>query len=392
MGLIEIGDIDKNIFYPIFGGIFILLNGLLFYIDNLTKLPNHSLILSVASSLGMSLSFILLILYRNKDNKNQNQNSNQKLKYELEYSNQYQNITYDKYKYILLTSVLDFTQTLLLYEFCNNIGINFWIFDILFIYLFSFLIFKIKIYSHQYISIIIIIIVGIALDIFDDRYKKVSGKILPIIIKFICEIIISLGLVINKYTMEKKFCTSYYLCFYQGIITFILYFILLLFATYFNFFDNFRKYYNDIKNDKLKESLIFFLEIIIQFIINICIFATIEKTTTFHIIIILIIGQLAPYKRLKGSKTKIKKNIIIIAGLCFILFMTLIFNEIIILNCYGLEKNTRKFISERAEVDKAYKNIDNDKINEDNNEDEDLNKNQDLRIEENMEDENISNK
>ena len=215
---------------------------------------------------------------------------------------------------------------------------------------------------------------------------------MPIIIKFICEIIISLGLVINKYTMEKKFCTSYYLCFYQGIITFILYFILLLFATYFNFFDNFRKYYNDIKNDKLKESLIFFLEIIIQFIINICIFATIEKTTTFHIIIILIIGQLAPYKRLKGSKTKIKKNIIIIAGLCFILFMTLIFNEIIILNCYGLEKNTRKFISERAEVDKAYKNIDNDKINEDNNEDEDLNKNQDLRIEENMEDENISNK
>ena len=124
---------------------------------------------------------------------------------------------------------------------------------------------------------------------------------------------------------------------------------------------------------------------ILQFIINLCVFATIEKTTSFHFLIILILGQLAPYRKIKNSKNKIKINIIIIFGLCFILFMTLIFNEIIILNCCGLEKNTRKYISERAEMEKFSKINENENIDEDNNnEDGDIDRNITLSIEENM--------
>ena len=321
----------------------------------------------------MSLSFILLIIYRNKDNaKILKLNNNKKLKYELEYTNQYEDIIYDKFKFILIASVIDFIVTILLYEFCMDIGLNMWIFDILFIYLFSFIIFKLKVYKHQYISIIIIIFVGIILDIIADNYNLSSDEIFPIIIKYICEIVFSLGIVINKYTMEKKFCPSYELCFYQGIITFILYFIFALFTTYFTFINNFEKYYKDFKNCKLKESLMFLLVMILHFITNLCIFATIEKTTSFHFMIILVIGQLAPYfKKLIDSKSNKIITIITIVGLCFILFMVLIFIEIIELNFFGLQNNTKKYIIKRAELENFTKINDNGKFDEDNDNNED---------------------
>ena len=393
MKLITLGQINKNIFYPILGGLFLFLFTFLFSIDNLTMIVAHPLILSIASSLGMILSFILLILYKSKDNdKIKTINRNSIEKYELEYTNQYEDIIYDKFKFIILSAILDFIQTILMIKFCRSIGLNMWIFDILFIYLFSFLISKLKIYSHQYISIIIIFLVGIIIDIILDNYEGFYDKKYRIIIKLICEILISLGIVIDKYAMEKKFCPSYELCFYHGIITFILFFILLLFATYLNFLDSFKNYFEEIKDNKLKESLIFLLVIILQFIINLCIFATIEKTTSFHFLIILILGQLAPYRRITNSKSKIKINIIIIVLLCFILFMTLIFNEIIILNCCGLEKNTRKYISERAEMERFSKINEDENIDEDNNnEDGDIDRNITLSMEENMENENIVN-
>ena len=66
--------------------------------------------------------------------------------------------------------------------------------------------------------------------------------------------------------------------------------------------------------------------------------------------------------------------------------MTLIFNEIIILNCCGLQNNTRKYISERAEKEKLSKINDNENIDKDNNnEDEDKDENNTLNSEENSE-------
>jgi hypothetical protein len=94
--------------------------------------------------------------------------------------------------------------------------------DILFIYLFSYFLFKMKIYCHQYISILLIILTGIILDVILGNYN--FSKILKIMIKLFCEIIFSFSIIINKYTMEKKFCPSYELCFYQGVI--LLFFIL----------------------------------------------------------------------------------------------------------------------------------------------------------------------
>ena len=387
MKLITFGQINIKIVYIIVGGISQFIIRLLFSIKHLTILSYYSCIFSIASSLGMSLSFILLILYRNKKNKNLKLNKLNILNinriehaYEIIHRRQYKKIRTQKFKYIILSSVLDFIQTLFLNGFSKNVGLNIWIFDILFIYLFSYLILKFKIYKHQYISISVIIFIGIILNIIGLIHNNYSHKKYHrIIIKFICEIIFSLRIVINKYTIEKKFGSSYELCFFQGIITLGLLLIFSLFAIFLNLSNDFKNYFNEFKDKKLKESLIFLSVLIIQFIYNLCIFVTIDKANAFHIMIIIIIGHLAPYfKGLIDSESNMI-DIIIIIGLILILFMALIFNEIIILNFCALEQNTRKYISERANYD-LYKHIeydddDYDNFNEDlgNNNDNNLN-------------------
>ena len=137
----------------------------------------------------------------------------------------------------------------------------------------------------------------------------------------------------------------------------------------------------------------FLLVMILHFITNLCIFATIEKTTSFHFMIILVLGQLAPYfKKLIDSKSNKIITIIIIVGFCFILFMVLIFIEIIELNFFGLQKNTKKYISERAEMENYSKIEDNIILFEiNNNEDEETDNNDTLNTEEYIEDGNSLN-
>ena len=245
--LIGIGQLDKNILFPFTGGIFKVIFYLIFdnisNFDRTEKFIHHPLILSIASSLGMSLSFILLLIYKQKIKsfdiksdynfkKKNNQNSSNTI--ELEYNNQYEEISYDKYKYIFITSIIDFITTILLFKFYHNIEfkINVWIFDVFFLCIFSKLILKTKIYAHHYISMILIILTGISLDIILKKYHNFIENLLPNLIKFLCEIFLSLSIVINKFTMEVKFCSIFEICFYQGIIGVFLYLILLLISKY----------------------------------------------------------------------------------------------------------------------------------------------------------------
>ena len=55
-----------------------------------------------------------------------------------------------------------------------------------------------------------------------------------------------------------------------------------------------------------------------------------------------VFGQLAYYINLRGY------YLFVYIGLVFIIFFTLIFNEIIEINCWGLSYNTKKNIMERA--------------------------------------------
>lgn len=299
MKLLSIGKLDKNIIFPIAGGIIKFILSILLDIDKLT-LSSHPLIFSICSSMGMCLSYFLFIIYKykNENQKNINKKNNEEnnfnrkksLAIKLEYNDQLRDITYNKFKYIIFTSLLDFILTILAACFYSGTEVNLWIFDILFICLFSYFIFKIKIYKHHIISIILIIFTGIILDIIKNTYlNAIENGLIQFIIKFIGEIIFSLLIIIVQYTMEKKFCSSYELCFYQGIITFVLYTILLLISTYCNLnFDNFKDYFDSFN---IKELFIFLGFMILLFGFNIFQFLTL-LSDKFIIIYIFFFNKL----------------------------------------------------------------------------------------------------
>ena len=90
------------------------------------------------------------------------------------------------------------------------------------------------------------------------------------------------------------------------------------------------------------ELLVLFGVIITQFGLNLYILITNRDNTPCHVFIIFVFGQLAYYIDFSGI------SIIVIFCLIFILFFSLIFNEIIEINCFGLSINTKRNISLRA--------------------------------------------
>ena len=125
----------------------------------------------------------------------------------------------------------------------NKIQVNMCIFEIVFISIFFYIIFKSKLYIHHYISIIIIICIGISLDIYLGHYIfNDLNYAISMLLKFISEIVLSLVVVIDKYIMEKKFCSPYEICFYHGLVNFLLSLIFLSFSKEIRF-DNCYEFY-----------------------------------------------------------------------------------------------------------------------------------------------------
>ena len=343
---IRIGQIDINIIFPIIGG---LANFISRFMISKTDLSKHPIILSIGSTFGMSLSLILFIIYhfKNKSN-NKKEINNKKNKIKLFEKKEEKNS--NKYTLFLLISFLDFIETILSNKYCKDVLISLWIFDILFICLFSSLIFKIKIYAHHFLSIIIIILTGTILDSIEGLYNNFLSRIIPILIKFTLEISISLDIIITKYVMERFYTSSYEICFYEGFFGFILYCILLIVSKYTNFLDDFFIKYNTFG---INDVIIFVFFIITKLIFNLFMLITIKNTTSCHFLIILIFGELEPHIQnlIEGTDKDIKITITIIIGLFFILFMTLVFNEVFEFNCFGLEKNTKQNIAKRVKIE-----------------------------------------
>ena len=131
--------------------------------DNI-NLQNHPFIFGMNAGLGLCLSFIpYLIFKKNYDNLEQRKISeDEKLIY-----NDTEDIIYEKRENkhypLLIISFCDFSQKFL--SFIYRGLDNFWIFDILFIMIFSYFILKMKLYTHHFISLILIIIFGIVIII-----------------------------------------------------------------------------------------------------------------------------------------------------------------------------------------------------------------------------------
>ena len=176
---ISIGKVDKSIFFPIAGGV---LNFFLKMLTTETIINKYPLMQIFSCFLGMFLSLFLFIIYniKNKEfvSKRAHQAPKSKLIIQLEYNDRLEEIKYHKYLYIIISGLLSFILIFLTYKYTIEVRVNFWVFNIFFIYIFSLFIFKIKLYRHQFLCMILFIVLGIILDIYIGIHNDYIIKII----------------------------------------------------------------------------------------------------------------------------------------------------------------------------------------------------------------------
>ena len=334
---IAVGTINKYIIFAIIGGIFKLIPDILLF-DVETNINSHPFILSLNSGLGMCLSlfpFIIEKIISKPLEKKDANNEENKLLRESHYSEHLKKIKYFKYLLILASGALDFLQRFLVYYFLDEVKSNFWIFDVIFLSLFSYFILKTKLYIHQYISLLAILFLGVVQNII-NLYDK-APNIGKLIAQFSAEVVFTFNIVLNKYEMEKYFCSPFEISFYQGLFVLILNIILLTFTKEDNFFD----YYDNLD---YKEIWVFILFMFSKLSFNIFGLLTNKYFTPSHVNILLIIGQISFSFKYKNDYKLYLTAVIF----CFVLFLLLVFTEIIELNFCGLQQYTKKSITERS--------------------------------------------
>ena len=344
MAIINFGKLDKNIIPILIGCILCFLSRLLFLYKG-TKLFEHGIISNIlihASNLFAIIPLIILKRRTNNTNKKPDLDDYNNKHLILLY-NDYSDDTFvvkDKYKYIFLSSLLYFIEGILLL-YTIKIHSNTWIFDILFALIVYYLIFKIKLYKHHYLSIILIILTGIILDlVLGNLQNDILENISFFLLRLVREILFSSYIVVNKYLMEKKCCSVYEIIFWVGFIGLILLGIFSIFDYYYIHLDDFMEYINKFN---YKEIFAIFGFIITQLGLALFILFTTKNNTPCHVFIIFVLGHFAYFME------SFTDSIVTIICLIFILFMSLIFCEIIEINCFGLSKNTKNNIVERAE-------------------------------------------
>ena len=163
--------------------------------------------------------------------------------------------------------------------------------------IFSYLILKTKYYKHQFISMIIIVILGFGLNIIIyfqlDDTEEDGLNFLYIFIQFIIELCLCLDGVIMKYNLEKNYCEPYEFSLWEGVFGFILHSICLAIFCGFKLSsngikhpDNLIQYFNEFDYNDL---IVCLSMIITYFIYNISIIWTCDYFTPIHILIILIL-------------------------------------------------------------------------------------------------------
>ena len=231
-----------------------------------------------------------------------------------------------------------------------KLKLNIWVVDIIIYCLFYYIIFKIKPYKHHYLSIVLIIIIGLILDLALTNIQNDLINNFPLILlRLLREILYSVHGVINKYIMEKKYCSVYELSSCRGIFTLIFLGIFALLDYYLFLWDNNLEEYFD--NFDYIEILIGIGIILFNAGLELSTLFTIKINTPCHVLIIsefmTIASNIIYIKYIVDVEDTPKKAIIMIICYIIIIFFSLVFNEILEINCFKLSENTRRNIMER---------------------------------------------
>ena len=348
MAFIGLGKINTNLIPIIVGCVFCFLNRLLNQYEGTSLFKNVMLtnIFISFSDLFIIVPYIIFKVRSKKVYKHENKeitpDETQETKFEYLYEESYdiEDDVQGKGKFIVLIGLIFFVNYLI-FVYIFALKTNTWIMYILFTSIFYYLFFKSKLYRHHYLSIVIILIIGLVIDFVEGNIQKdFTDNIKLILLSFLRVILLSLDYVLIKYTMEKKYASPYEIGFYNGLINLIIFIVGAVIDHYFYGRFDYKEYFDSFNG---KELLVILGLMVTQFGIYMSLFIIDKKDTPCHIFIVFVFGQLAYYYNL----TEI--SIVSIICLILILFFSLIFNEIIELNFCGLSQNTRKNIILRGD-------------------------------------------
>ena len=362
--IISCGKINKKIISLIIGGIFYAMT--LFFEDSskiFSPTNPHPIVYTLIYSVGLCLSFIFYVVYRIKNRRKESINSliTEQNSYESNFNLHVVSKTIskkEKYLWILLVSVIDYISFAINSSFwissdnyITNWGTNFISFA-----LFSYFILKVKLYKHHFISIGIIIIIGllynIPLGLYNaDNIKKYYDAYLSYTLTGIS---FSLTYVIYKYMMIKKYIKFYEILFFEGVIESFLGILTLIIATACDSLDNF---FDFTKKLDTTETLIVILLLISRFLFHSTVIIVIDFYSPFYVFLLFIIGEGIVFFATISEK-EFGDIILGFILLFFLIFTILVFLELIELNFFGLSKMTKKNIELRARLDSSNEETD----------------------------------
>jgi hypothetical protein len=333
------------------------------------------------------LSFGFLVAYtyirmnckRKRKDKIQNKKRNSKNTIELIYNKP--SYTKNSLILIILISLLDFVaRTIELFFFlviCPEKAIEKqirWLItiEILPRIIFCYYILKVKLYKHHFLSLLFLFIGFLIISIFGIISIESKNQTKYVFTMVVPKVIYALEDTINKIILTDKFILPHFLLFFRGIISTILISILIcvLYAT--SSIDS--RYYNNILNNiKVSEILFKILSFIFMACKIFCIFKIIYIFTPQHvgfcIVIIYMFNAIKNMILTDDFQNEFFPCLFIIISLLFIAFGTLIFNEMIIINCWGLNENTKSGIKNKEKLEGL--ELRNATINEDSEDSED---------------------
>ena len=341
MAIISLGTLDKKLIPILIGAVFSILNRLLIKYPD-TNIFKHKIIANIVSIFSKTFTVVPYLILKCKSRKMQyNEIENRINREDLIFNDKYEKQIEGKWPYIILTTLLFFVQAILVL-YSLEIKFNSWILEILLTTVLYYKIFKLKLYKHHYISIGSIIITGIIIDLsFGNLQNDVSENILPFVFRILREIFYSLHDVTNKYLMQEKYCNPYEISLFIGVFNLIYFGLFSLLSYYFLKVDDFSEYFNNFNNSELF-ALISLSFIQLGFSLS-CLIINDNKTPC-HIFIISVMGHFGNYTDFSTYST------VLFICLFFLLFMSLVFTEIIEINFCGLSYNTNRNISKRAET------------------------------------------
>ena len=231
------------------------------------------------------------------------------------------------------------------------------IYHLVFNTIFCRLILKYEVFSHQILSIILTLIGWILISI--PIFQKISSQdIVPNIIFFFGAIFYPLYLVFFKFIIQKYYLSVFLNMLFIGIFLLIISIIGLL--TYSLIDRNNLSYIKEIF-DIAEDNKLFYFALLFGTIVKV-IFCLIIYYFTPNIFVLTnvissIINWIFNYFITKNKEETTLNLILQGIGYFIILFSTLIYNEFIIFNFCGLNKNTIKNISERSNIEEIELNM-----------------------------------